>query len=157
MLREGSKVSYIGDGRDGRTLGERGTLLVISGAVGHVQWLDGTLTPHYTDDLAPLGRIARIEHDELADSLDVGPVVHVGVRAVYESEGSAGVLNQLSATGALTGFAEIAEEARTLVASRIRSDPGFRAVVAQLDDDEGEDLVALASHVLLRDAFSDTE
>lgn len=154
-MDEGQRVSYIGDGSDGRTLGDVGRLLAKAGSIGHVQWGDRTVTPHLLDDLAPSGaRVAQVR-DGLEDSLDVGPVAHTGMRAVWEAEGSAGVLNQLSVTGALTSFAEIAEEVRTLVASRIRQDPGVRAVTAQLDDDEGEELVALASLVLLRDAVAD--
>lgn len=158
-LHEGARVSYVGDGSDGRTLGEHGRVLVRSGAHAHVQWHDGEVSPHYVDFLAPVGwserRTAAVS-DGLEDSLDVG-TSHEGVRATFEVDGSAGVLNALSATGALSGFGEIAEEARVFVAARLRQDSIFRESISGLDDEEREEMIALASHVLLRDSFGGME
>jgi hypothetical protein len=158
-LREGMRVSYVGDGRDGRSLGDRGQLLVRQGSKGQVRWADGSITPHFLDDLesTSMARLAAAASDGLEDSLDVGPIQATGVRATYDTDGSAGVLNQLAATGGLTSFAEIAEDARAFVAARIRQDPLLREATAALDDDEREDLIHVASHVLLRDAFSEPE
>jgi hypothetical protein len=157
-LHEGSRVSYVGDGSDGRTLGEHGRLLTLSHSHANVQWDDGKVTPHYIDFLAPLSwsqpRTAALS-DGLEDSLDVGTLHTKGVLSAFDAEGSAGALNHLSTTGALSAFGEIAEEARIFVASRLRQDPAFREAIAQLDDEEREDIIGLASHVLLRDSFSD--
>jgi hypothetical protein len=159
-LREGSKVSYIGDGHDGRQLGDHGRLLVRSGRQGHVKWASGEITPHDLEDLAPAPgahqqRVAAV--DPLADSLEVGLPQVVSVRATYEIEGAAGVLNALATTGSLGGFSEIANEVMSLVATRVRSDPGIAPVLAQLDDDEAAELVTTATHALLRDAFGDAD
>jgi hypothetical protein len=40
------------------------------------------------------------------------------------------------------------------VASRIRADASFRVVIADLDDDEAESVLRLASACLIRDAFT---
>lgn len=160
FLREGCRVSYVGDGSDGRTLGDRGQLLVRSGRKGHVKWDDGQVTPHYLDDLAASAaqhRQAAVITDGLEDSLEVGPISMTGVRGVYDTEGGVGVLNAMATTGALVAFSEIALEAQQFVAQRIRQDPAFRQVTAQLDDDEAEELFTLASQALLRDAFSDPD
>jgi hypothetical protein len=156
-LREGSRVCYVGDGSDGRALGDRGRLLLRSGSSGHVRWDDGTIAPHYLADLEALAwsrQAAAVAADGLEDSLEVGPIQTVAVREAYEAEGSAGVLNQLSTTGALGGFAEIAQEARELVVARLRQDPTLGQATAALDDDEREDLILTATYALLRDAFS---
>jgi hypothetical protein len=157
-LREGSRVSYVGDGSDGRSLGERGQILAINGRSGHVKWADSSITLVDLEfDVAPLasttGAVRAPARDELDDSLDVGPIHAVGMAGVYEREGGAGVLNALAGTGQLSSFASIAEEARFFVEQRVRQDPDFCRVTAQLDPDEADELISLASHVLLRDAF----
>lgn len=161
FLREGCRVSYVGDGSDGRALGDRGRLLVRSGGKGHVNWDDGQVTMHDLDFLAASSgqtrQAAVAPPDGLEDSLEVGPITMVGVRGVYDTEGGVGVLNAMATTGVLAAFPEIAAQAQHFVAGRIREDPSFHAVVAQLDDDEAEELVALASQVLLRDAWGDAD
>lgn len=155
-LSDGARVSYVGDETDGRALGDRGHLLVRQGSLGHVKWDDGTITPHRMDFLAKAHGGPSVPHqrrDELDDSLDVGPIHATGVRGTYDTEGSPGVLNALSSSGALVAFPSIAEDALAFVAQRIRQETVFRQAATELDDDETEDLVRLASAVLLRDAF----
>lgn len=157
-LPDGSPVSYVGSGHDGRTLGERGQLLTTSGRIGHVKWAaDDAITAHDVEDLAPTSarRAARtaVVHDDLADSLDVGPLVATGVRQTLDTEGPAGVLNALSATGSLSDFSEIAEEAVAFVEQRVRASASFQQVARQIDDDEFDEVTSLAARVLLRDAF----
>lgn len=159
-LHEGSRVSYIGDGRDGRVLGEHGTLLVRSGSKGTVRWEDSSISDAYLDDLAPVtrGRVAvRDDSLGLDDSLEVGSIQAIGVRGLFDREGSVGVLNAMATHGSLSGFSEIAQDALAYVAQRIRSEPAFREVVAQLDDDESEELFTTASQALLRDAFGEPD
>jgi hypothetical protein len=155
-LPDGSSVSYIGDGHDGRALGERGQLLTTSGRTTHVKWADGTISPHDCDDIAPVNaRLLReaVTRDEFADSLEVGPIVATGLRATYETEGEAGVLNALASSGHLGGFQAIAEEIQGFAEQRIRQDGTFREAAAQLDEDEVDGLIRVAALVLLRDAF----
>lgn len=158
--REGARVSYVGDGSDGRVLGERGQILSITGRCGHVKWADTSITLVALDDVLPVASTTGAVRaapapvrDDLDDSLDVGPVPHLGMRGVYETEGGVGVLNALASSGQLSSFGAIAEEARTFVEQQIRQDPSFCQVTAQLDPDEADELIALASHVLIRDAF----
>lgn len=160
-LREGSHVSYVGDGRNGRALGERGQILAITGRSGHVKWIDRSITLEELGNLALLrsgfgaARVAvAIEpDDELADSLEVGPIQVAGMRGVYEAEGGEGVLSALASTGQLSGFTSIAEEARLFAEARVRQDPDLARVAAQLDPEEADELVSLATATLLRDAF----
>jgi hypothetical protein len=156
-LHEGSRVSYIGDGHDGRALGEHGRLLAITGRSGHVKWEDRTITLVDLVDVAPLSSTAAAARppadDDLADSLDVGPVQAFGVRGVYETEGTPGVLNVLASTGQLTGFASIAEDTRLFAEGQVRQDPELSRVAAQLDPEEADELISTATAVLLRDAF----
>lgn len=157
-LREGQRVVYVGDGRDGRALGERGQLLVREGAKGQVRWADSSITTHWLDDLESVTRLAALQStDGLEDSLEVGPIQTISARTVFDAEGSAGVLNHLSATGALSGFSAIAEDARAFVAARIRQDPALMQATAALEEDEREELILTAAHALLRDAFAGNE
>lgn len=163
LPREGQSVSYVGDGRDGRTLGERGRLLYVSGRSGHVKWADETITLVDLDDVASVrstagaARAAVVAPDELADSLEVGLPAHTGLHGVFEAEGSSGVLNALASAGQLTSFAAIAEGARTYTEAQVRADPTFRGATAGLDQDEVDELVAMAALVLLRDSFGSVD
>lgn len=154
---EGMRVSYIGDGSDGRILGERGQILAITGRAAHVKWADSSITLVDLNDLGKLATPTRTAAvtpvDDLADSLEVGPVVAVGMRGVFEAEGSGGVLRALAATGQLSRFASIAEDVRTFTERQVREDPDVRRVTAQLDPEEGDELVSVATLALLRDAF----
>lgn len=153
--REGAAVSYIGAEVD-RTLGERGVLVAISGRHGHVQWADRSITFEDLDDLGMVGRTATVHEaarDELDDSLEVGTPATAGLRTVFETEGAPGVLTRLASTGQLSTFAQIAEETRGFVQERVRSELDSRQITAQLDPEDADDLITLASDSLLRDAF----
>lgn len=159
-MRDGQKVSYVGDGHDGRALGEHGQLLTTLGRTAHVKWaVDETITSVDRDDIVPANLRAAAARpaaprDGLEDSLDVGPIASTGVRAALESEGPAGVINALASGGHLGDFPEIAEELVVLAEHRIRRSASFREVAVQLDEDEFDELTRLAALVLLRDAFS---
>lgn len=161
QLPDGATVSYVGDGHDGRVLGERGQLLTTSGRVAHVKWADGAITPHDVEDVAPTssarGAARLAVRDELEDSLDVGPVAHVGVRLAYEVEGEVGVLNVLASAGQLGAFQAIAEEVQTFTEQRIRQSGALREATSQLDEDEADGVARLAALVLLRDAFGQVD
>jgi hypothetical protein len=152
---DGSSVSYIGMGPD---FGHQASLLTTRGHAAHVKWASGphagAVTMVDTDDLVPTNqRAARVERDELADSLDVGTIAATGVRAVQDAEGTVGVLGMLVRGGHLGDLQEIVDDAMATVVAHLRRNAGLREVVSQLDDDEGEDLVQTTAHVLLRDAF----
>lgn len=157
FLPEGSRVSYIGDGSDGLALGARGELLSRTAGAGHVKWDDGKITLTELESLASVSRRVSAPRDDLADSLDVGPIQAVGLRSVYDTEGGPGALSVMASNGALGGFPAIAEETMTFVAQRIRQDGCFREALAGLDDEESDELVSLAVSVLLRDAFGQGE
>lgn len=158
---EGQQVSYVGDGHDGQSLGDRGKLLVITGSAGHVQWssgpLEGEVTLTALGALAPAsGKTART-FDALEDSLEVGttaPLQATAARDVYDEDGEVGVLNFMATSGHLGSFSDIAEETLSFVEERIRRDASIRQAIAGLEEEESEAVIRLASQVLLRDAFS---
>lgn len=158
MIHEGQKVTYVGLADDGLQPGDTGRLLVIASAhAAHVQTATGVYLVPMEDLVEDRGRTAALAVDLLEDSLDYGGLATTAVREVYDTEGSAGVISVLASGGHLSGFAEIVEEALTLVASRIRTDPSFRSVVATLDEDEAEAVVRQASASLIREAFGEEE
>lgn len=157
MLTDGQPVTYVG--LDPNRIGDRGRVLQSEASGAHVLWQTGSLVNQivYTDDMdiAPVGRV--VASDSLDDSLEYGIVSTSAVRQAMDDGGEVAVLNFMSEHGHLAGFQQIAEEALQFIASRIRSDEQMRAITAQLEDDEAEALISLASHVLVRDAFTDEE
>jgi hypothetical protein len=156
VLREGSRVSYVGPPSDRLAMGDQGRLLSVSGSVGHVMWesgaCQGQTSAHYDIDLATTG--SQGVQASIEDSLEVGGLVTFAVRDAYDTGGEVGVLNALAESGHLASFGDIAEEALTLVSTRIRRDASFQAVLADLDPEEAEGVLRLASACLIRDAFT---
>lgn len=156
---EGQAVSYVGDGQQGLPLGAHGRLLAFANkTAGHVQWLDGPLRGQVTvhelgAEVLPSNKKFATVQDGLEDSLEVGFIQHTSARAVYDTEGSVGVLSLLASSGHLANFEAIADEAQAFVQGRIRAEASVRDVLAQLEEEEASELVALASRVLLQDAF----
>lgn len=160
-MRDGQQVSYIGlDGHiTDPALGDRGKVLAVGQTASHVLWTTGhladqiTLTDNY--DLAIVGR--ALESDGLEDSLEYGTIITTAVRDAYDDGGEVAVLNFMAEQGHLACFHDIAEDTIQFIASRLRQDAGFQAVASHLEEDERESLVLLATHVLLRDAFTEEE
>ena len=156
MLREGQEVAYTGPANEGLILGDHGRLLVLSSGSGHVSWetgsLQGQITPVALYDLAPARSVMTVQSD-LDDSLEVAGIALVAARDLYDADGELGVINAMAESGHLAAFQDIAEDALALVASRIRHDVSFREVLAQLDEEEGERVIRLASASLIHDAF----
>lgn len=155
MIREGAKVSFVGD--DERiAVGARGKVVSSSGTYGHVLWATGSLagqiTPHHEDDLVVGASLEAVAHDLHSDSL-----VAVAVRDTYDMAGDAGLLNALNEEGHLATFSVYAEQALETVASAIRTDASMREVLGQLTEDEQSEFVAFTASVLLRDAFGGAE
>lgn len=158
-MNEGQQVTYVGLGTDSLASGDKGTLVAFAGqSAAHVWWrtgrAEGQATIEYLDDLSTGHTASR---DPLEDSLEVGGLTVQGVRETYATQGEAGVLNVMAEAGHLAAFSEYAEEALSLVASRIRQDPSFREVTGQLEEEAGEALLRLAAICLIRDAFGQPE
>lgn len=156
-MRESARVAYTGTDWDGITLGDQGTVISADGSVNHVLWATGARTgqvvPVYDYDLSQIG--GRSASAVLEDSLEVGSLTAFAAREVYDDGGEVAVLNQMVDHGHLAAFADIAERAISMVSSEIRQDPSMRAVLAQLDEEEGESVLRLASACLIRDAFGE--
>lgn len=153
MIVEGAVVAYTGLSEGDLCSGDQGRVLSLSGPVAHVLWTTGSfvdqVVPVYDSDLASLASM----DDSLSDSLEVGSLATFSARQVYDAGGEVAVLNEMAEAGSLATFASIAEDALSLVASRIRCDPSFHLAVAELDEDEAESVLRLASVCLVRDAF----
>ncbi len=154
MIREGAKVAYTGPEIDGHTVGDKGRVVLADGNVFHVLWSTGSkehqATPHYEGSLVPF---TADSGDGLDDSLDVGGLSTFSARKSFDAGGEAQVVAEMTNEGHLASFGDIAEEALSLVAARVRQDPSFRVVAAELDEEEAEDVVRYASACLIRDAF----
>lgn len=154
--REGARVSYVGlPVQDGLAVADVGKVLSTTGSSSHVMWETGRKA----------GQVTFEEHEDLVAQSSVrndtemfeGSLVTVAVRDTYDTAGDVGLLNALSEAGHLASMSGYAEEALALVASRVREDPAFAPVLAQLEPEEGAALVSLTSAVLLRDAFTEEE
>lgn len=168
MIVEGSRVSYAGDDPL-QDVGSQGRVVSLSGTCAHVQWYSGPKTSMIElEDLNDLVEFrgsqsaaaqAQIEaqafaDNAFADTLDMVSLPSMAVRAVYDDEGEDGLLVALSEAGRLAVLAEYAEEAVGLVATRIRQDPEFAAVLAQLDPDEANGMVFRVASLVLADRIS---
>ena len=155
MIREGSKVAYTGPSQDGLVVGDRGRVILSDGDVVHVMWATGSkqhqATPLYESSLVVLSGGTR--GDGLDDSLDVGGLVTFSARLSYDTGGAVQVVSELSDQGHLASLSDIAEDALTLIASRLRQDPSFRVIASDLDDEEAEEVIRYASACVIRDAF----
>lgn len=151
-ILDGQRVAYAGDGGDGLNVDDRGKVLSAGQTGSHVLWSTGamtgqiTLTPNH--ELVALGG-AKVVYDDL----DSGCLVTFSVKDVHTVRGPAGLLNALNDEGHLATTGALAETALALVASRLREDPSFREVLAQLDPEDGAEFVSFAAAVILRDAF----
>jgi hypothetical protein len=152
-IPEGERVAYIGEPTDTLSVDDRGRVVQAAGKGSHVQWATGaakgSITLESNADLVSMRREVR----EGDDDLD-GPLVTFAVRDTYERQGVTGLLNALNRDGHLAFFEGLAVEAVEMISSSIQTDPSFRPVLAQLSPGEAQDLVALATSTLLRDAFS---
>jgi hypothetical protein len=161
FLREGFTVTYIGEDADGVTLGDKGRLLTFANdqqSYASVQWHTGvragqvTLTPTEDIDNAS-SKYAVVHRDDLADSLEVGPISVTGAKEVYETAGAEGALIHLAAGGQLLGLATIADQVLDWTCAKIRTEPTFMTAIAGLDPDEQEELIHMAAWTALRDTY----
>lgn len=148
---DGARVAYAGEEGDGLSVDDRGRVLVAGMTGSHVLWQSGGLSGQIT--LTANHELTVLHGARPCDSLDSGGLVAFAVREVYDQGGDAGLLNALNDEGHLATLGSLAEEALGLVAARLREDPSFKEVLAQLDPDDGAEFVAFAASVVLRDAF----
>lgn len=170
MIVEGMRVAYAGEDPF-QDVGALGKVLSLSGVAAHVLWQSGPkmgavelldlneLVEHRGQREATQARLSATAFAEeaFADTLDMVTPPALQVRATYDEEGEEGLLSALSEAGRLAVLAEYAEEAVTLVAARIRQDPEFSAVLAQLDPEEANALVSRAASLVLRDRISEED
>jgi hypothetical protein len=153
MFIDGQRVAFVGepwpDRAPDHTLDDVGVVVAAGNTTSHVRWATG----------ACKGQIEEVAHRDivpvnLSESIDAfASLVTFSAREIAETKGMDAVIDRLNREGHLASFEAIAEEALGLVATRIRSDPSILATMAQLDPDDGEELVSCATATLLRAAF----
>lgn len=145
MFVEGQKVSYVGDSQ-ARSIGDVGTVVAAGHTASWVKWPDQSMEEMAHFDISPVATI----HDPDVWS---PPMNHTSVRETMRQRGVTGVLDDLNNQGQLASFEIIAADALALITSRIRTDPHIAAIVAELDADDADELVATATRSLIRDAY----
>jgi hypothetical protein len=163
MFYESQTVTSIGDGRDGVPIGSVGRILVLSsGNAGHVQWLDGprrgevTLISPLADSVAPSSsRMVALHHepDGFEDSLVVGPITTTGTRHLLATGGASSVLTHLASMGAFADVADVGEQALAFVEAHLRRSGALHAHLAELDEEDQNDLYRLASRTVLSETL----
>lgn len=143
MFYEGAKVSYVGAPVNGLAIGDRGVVLAVNGEEYGVIWHTGTRRNQvdYIHDL-DLVTLAKTQEPEEAG---------ISVRAVFDEQGPLGLLGALSDEGLL---ATIASDVMSTIEASIRTNPDMQQVLGQLEDHEGDQLVSLASMLLVRDMLT---
>lgn len=148
----------MGDSKD-LALGEVGRLLSSDSTGSHVRWntgvKKGSISLVHNDDLVPFKPTAGSAWEDVDEGLETGTLVSVSVRSVVDAGGVPALLNTLVVEGHLSTFGPVVDEAISLVASRLRTDPSMLEVLAELEEDEREALVYRAAQTLLHSAFSD--
>lgn len=167
MIVEGMRVAYAGDSDPFQDVGALGKVLSLSGGCAHVLWESGPKANSIDlidlNDLVEHGRASRMaaaaaqtfSDNAFADTLDMPAIPTLQVRATYDEEGEEGLLTALSEAGRLAVLAEYAEEAISLVAARIRQDPEFSGVLAQLDPDEANGVVSRVASLVLQERMGE--
>lgn len=163
MFREGQVVTNIGDGSDGVPLGTHGRILLLASPVaGHVQWMSGrvagqvSFVPDLSEQLVPSSQRVRAQltqSDGLEDSLAVGPINTTGARHLMAVGGPSGVLDSLVATGAFEEAGDLAEDVLGFVEGRLRQTASLRERLAELDEEDRNEVYRLASQELLSGSF----
>lgn len=160
-MRDGQRVSFVGNPALGLAMGDHGRVLSASGAASHVMWTSGARkgAVDLIDDvdLVPTrtASAAATVADALDDSLHFEASVALAVRDTFDTEGAPGLINAMSEAGHLARLASAAEDALELVAARVREDIDIAPLLGQLDADEREQVISTLSTAVLRDAFSE--
>lgn len=149
---EGSAISYVGVPHRGIAVGDQGQILVMAGRGAHVKWASGGVTLEDVDDLAPVTALHTAAHDGLEDSLEVGVPAAVGLAHLCALRGPQAVLGAIEAVRP-PDLTDAVRDVRSYARQRVATAPTIQAVTAQLTDEEGAELVRLATTTLLQDAF----
>ena len=150
MFADGQRVQYAGDPIDGLDIGDVGVIAQAGHTASFVKWATGARKGTFTE--VPHHEIQPVGVNQDTDAF-TGTLVTFAVRQAHAQVGPRGLLDILNEQGHLSSFTAIGEEAMALVASRIRQDPSIREVLSQLEGEDGDDFVEVATVALLRDAF----
>jgi hypothetical protein len=152
------KVMYAGAEKDGLVPGVRGHVLSRTAAYAHVQWTEGSCQGDVgIYALADLDMDAASEPGSITasldDSLEVGSFVSMAsAREAYEDLGGGGLVTHLAAGGYLSVYSSLAEEALTIVASRLQQDPVLQCLTASMDPAESDEVYRLAARTLMNES-----
>jgi hypothetical protein len=144
---EGAKVAYAGvANRERIDIGDEGKVLRTSGGNCHVIMRTGARVGEVIiipgEDLTVLGSRRASVYDSLDDgSLDEPIMVRTAVRTVYDRHGEQGLITALANHDELPDFYGVAEEAVQSVIAVVRRHPIMLRVLAELDDEEGENFI----------------
>lgn len=150
---DGARVSYVGEGDDELAIGDVGKVLDAGPTGSHVMWSTGARAGDVTLTLNGDLVVNRRTAASYSDSLDSGQIVTTAVRQVYDRQGARGLIASLDMEGHLAPMVDMATAAIQSLAVNIRRDPSMQEVLAQLEDDEGSEIVHLAAVALMREAF----
>lgn len=157
-IPEGAHIAFIGEDNaldaGSLSIGDEGRVVQATGMGSYVLWATGALEGQIT--LEPNIDIVAIASAEEDVDLDA-TITTLAAKDVYAKAGSVGILNILNKEGHLAFFEEVARDAISLISSSIRNDASFKSITEQLDFQEGENLIQLATNTLIRDAFNEGE
>lgn len=154
-LREGEHVAYAGYERgEGPAIGDPGQVISASDEGCHVAWESGGLTLESYHDVVPSEHQPNGQQRQA--SLDASPfeqrdLISFSARGVYDQTGGVGLINAMAEDGHLSTMAAAAEHAVGYLESKVRDDPSMARVLADLDTDEADAVVALAVRLLVED------
>ncbi len=144
---EGDTVNYTGVSMPPA----HGKLLHFASAShAYVKWENG-VRPGEID----IVNIYDLQPVTAAQATTVNP--HTAVKAAMAAEGEIGVINHLATVSELSEWPDIAADVLAYTAGRIRASASMETPHEQLDSIQFERVLALASRVLLRDAFGELE
>lgn len=154
---DGAFVSYVGIPHDGHDVGDEGRLLHTAGHGAHVKWASGPLAGQITlvdvDDLVQVPRRTAVAAaDGLEDSLLVGTSPQPDLRHLCALRGPGAVAEAVASTRP-TDLAQVTAAVRSFAEERVAQAPSIRQAVSSLDEEEGAEVVRLATLALLRQTF----
>lgn len=139
-------MAYVGESSD-REVGALGLIVSEAGSASHVAWDSGDIVLERNFDL-----VVQAESDDLPQHYR-GGLTSFSSRAVYDHRGGLGVIQKLNEEGHISAMSFLAEEAVQRFVGQVQDDPSMREVLAQLDADEGGEIVHLVANVLLTETM----
>jgi hypothetical protein len=152
QIRDGAVVAYVGDdARTGLNVNDQGKVLMAEGSASHVKFATGpragdiVFLPNF--DLVAVGKDASKIDESVLEGLQV-----TAAAEIFATTGASGILEALDGEGHLAVLDVALDDVLAFLAQRVRQDPAFAAVLAQLDDYEGDAVVHLACTKVLHQA-----